>query len=87
LKVVVVYFALELAIVVVAVAFTWWTRRRRLRARDRCSLEGFVATGEAFVDPTTGIRQRGWFNPATGERRYASVDEGLDEPLSVTDAR
>ena len=74
LKVVLPYFALELAIIVVAVAVTWWTRRRRLRGRDRCSLEGFVATGEAFVDPTTGIRQRVWFNPATGERRHATLD-------------
>jgi hypothetical protein len=86
LKFVFSYFALELAIVVVAVAFTWWARRRRLRTRDRRSLEGFVRTDEAFVDPTTGIRQRVWFNPGTGERRYVTVDESLDEPLSGTDA-
>ena len=86
LKFVVSYFALELAIVVVAVAFTWWARRRRLRRRDRRSLEGFVRTDEAFVDPTTGIRQRVWFNPGTGERRYETVDEGVDGPLDATDA-
>jgi hypothetical protein len=37
-------------------------------------LEGFVRTDETFVDPTTGIRQRVWFNPHTGERRYQTVD-------------
>jgi len=74
LRFVVSYFAFELVVIVVAVAATMWVRRRRLRARDRRSLEGFVRTDETFVDPTTGIRQRVWFNPHTGERRYQTVD-------------
>ena len=74
LKFVASYLALEVVVVVVAIATTLWARRRRLRARDRRSLEGFVRTEEAFVDPTTGIRQRVWFNPRTGERRYVTGD-------------
>jgi len=30
----------------------------------------FQATGEAFIDPTTGVRMRVAVDPATGERRY-----------------
>ncbi len=74
LRFVVSYFAIEVVVIVVAVAATLWARRRRLRARDRRSLEGFVRTEEAFIDPTTGIRQRVWFNPRTGERRYEAGD-------------
>lgn len=75
LKFVVSYIALEVAVIVIAVVATWWARRRRLRSRDRRSLEGFVRTDEVFSDPTTGIRQRVWFNPRTGERRYETGDE------------
>ncbi|MEJ2287438.1 MAG: hypothetical protein P8Y02_02135 [Deinococcales bacterium] len=68
------YLGLEIVIVVVAVAATLWARSRRLRGRDRRSLEGFEQTDETFIDPTTGIRQQVWFNPRTGERRYITVE-------------
>lgn len=31
---------------------------------------GFRRTDERFVDPSTGVLMRVWFDPATGERRY-----------------
>lgn len=68
------YLGLEALVVVLAVAATFLGRRRRLRRRDARSLAGFVETGEVFIDPTTGIKQRVWFNPTTGERRYVTVD-------------
>lgn len=69
------YVGLEVAIVVVAVGATLWARRRRLRARDLRSLAGFERTDEVTIDPTTGIRQRVWYDPRSGERRYVREDE------------
>lgn len=74
LRVLTSYGALEVAIVVAAVGFTWWGRRRRLRSRRKPQLTGFVRTEETFFDPTTGIQQQVWFNPETGERRYVTID-------------
>jgi hypothetical protein len=31
---------------------------------------GFRRTDERFLDPSTGVLMRVWFDPATGERRY-----------------
>jgi hypothetical protein len=39
---------------------------------------GFQRTEERFLDPSTGVLMRVWFDPATGERRY------LPEPGSAT---
>lgn len=66
------YFVLEIGIVAVAVVTTLFKRRRRRqRMRDKDSPPpGFVLTDEVNIDPTTGIRQRIWYNPATGERVY-----------------
>jgi len=36
----------------------------------------FRATGEQFVDPTSGQRLRVYINPATGERRYHAEGKG-----------
>jgi hypothetical protein len=33
-------------------------------------LERFQRTDEVFVDPTTGVKTRVWFDPRSGERRY-----------------
>ncbi|HKI56365.1 MAG TPA: hypothetical protein VKB31_04375 [Trueperaceae bacterium] len=73
------YAFLEALVVVAAVVGTLWARKRRLRAGRRVSLEGFVPTDERFIDPTTGIRQRVWFNPVTGERRYQTIDRDGDD--------
>ena len=39
---------------------------------------GFRRTDERFLDPSTGVLMRVWFDPDTGERRY------LPEPGSAT---
>lgn len=75
LKFLVSYGVLELAVVVLAVGTTLWARRRRLRARDRRSLAGLERTEEVSIDPTTGIVQRVWFDPRSGERRYVTEGE------------
>lgn len=67
------YLAVGLVLVVGSLAVTRRNRRLRARPGDPGSLEGFEATGEVFIDPTTGVRQRVWFNPATGERRYQVI--------------
>lgn len=67
------YFGLEVAIVIVAVAVTFYIRRRRLQRRQSGIPRGFVRTDEVMIDPTTGIHQRVWFNPGTGERYYEIV--------------
>ncbi len=36
----------------------------------------FRRTDEVFVDPSTGVTMRVWFDPGTGERRYLA--EGVD---------
>lgn len=75
LKFVISYFALELLLVVSAVAITLWGRRRRLKPKRENPLEGFVKTEETFFDPTTGIKQQVWFKPQTGERYYITPKE------------
>lgn len=51
-------------------------RRRRLGPNDHPP-RGFIPTDELSIDPTTGIRQRVWFNPATGDRHYQNVGDKL----------
>jgi hypothetical protein len=34
--------------------------------------QGFDATEEVFIDPTTGVRMRVWVGVETGERQYRS---------------
>ena len=36
---------------------------------------GWQATGERFLDDTSGRMVEVWFNPATGERRYQDIGE------------
>jgi hypothetical protein len=62
--------ALDLSVLgVLIVATTIWERRyRRVPAANRRA--GFEATGESFVDPTSGTTVDVDYNPATGERLY-----------------
>ncbi len=62
--------ALDLTVLgVLIVVTTIWERRygRNAALRRR---PGFEATGESFVDPTTGTTVDVDYNPATGERLY-----------------
>lgn len=67
------YFAFEVFIVIVALAATWWVRRQRKKLRRDRVPEGYVRTDEVFTDPTTGVVQRVWYHPGTGDRFYETV--------------
>ncbi len=77
-KVLVAYFLAELVLVAVAVGATLWFRQRRQQQRQQGVPNGYVLTDEVFTDPTTGVVQRVWFNPETGERFYQTVQQ--DDP-------
>lgn len=55
-------------IVLVGIVFERW-RYRRVEERPEGSWE---ATGERFVDPSTGEPVEVFYDPRTGERRYVS---------------
>lgn len=69
------YILLEVLVVVAAVFFTLWGRKKRLQNNTQRPPHGFIKTAETFFDPTTGIRQEVWFNPKTGQRYYHSTDK------------
>ncbi|MCL6442884.1 MAG: hypothetical protein K6T83_05400 [Alicyclobacillus sp.] len=69
------YYAIELVIIAIAVAATLLLRRQRLKRNQARPPAGFVKTDEVFIDPTTGIQQRVWYNPATGERYYETLEK------------
>jgi hypothetical protein len=70
----VLYLAVNGALLVGAV----FLERKGYRPRvDRARGE-WRATGERFVDPTTGRMMEVRYNPATGERDYVEVKPGDD---------
>lgn len=52
---------------------TGWYRHARLRPKQPQVPPGFSRTDEVIIDPTTGIRQRVWYNDQTGERWYETL--------------
>jgi hypothetical protein len=54
---------------------TGWYRRARLRPKQAQVPAGFVRTDEIMIDPTTGVRQRVWYNEQTGERWYETLGD------------
>jgi hypothetical protein len=61
-----------------AVAFERWRYvRSASRARD-----GWQATGERFVEPTTGRLTEVYYNPDTGERDYRPADGAAGAPYN-----
>ncbi|MFO2549486.1 hypothetical protein QTN31_07570 [Alicyclobacillus cycloheptanicus] len=70
----IVYVIAVVIVAVLAFAFTRWQRYRRVDKAPQIP-PGFERTAEINVDPTTGIRQRVWYNPTTGERFYETLDE------------
>jgi hypothetical protein len=79
-KVLISYLFAELVLVALAVGATLWFRQRRKQQRQQGVPNGYVLTDEVFTDPTTGVVQRVWFNPETGERFYQAVRQ--DAPHS-----
>jgi hypothetical protein len=75
LKFILSYYVLDLLLVVGAILFTWWGRKKRLRSSVQKPPKDFIKTDEVFVDPTTGIKQQVWFNPQTGNRYYETLNE------------
>lgn len=75
LRFIVSYYALEALLIVGAIIFTWWARKKRLSSKAQKPLNCFIKTDEIFVDPTTGIKQQVWFNPQTGQRYYEIINE------------
>jgi hypothetical protein len=65
----VVVILLGLIIILAAFAVTAWQRQRRAQSGGQVP-RGFQRTDEVVIDPTTGARQRVWYNPRTGERLY-----------------
>jgi hypothetical protein len=59
---------------VIIAVFGW--DRYRVKRRDAGDDSAFQATGEVFLDPTTGQRTRVWYNPKTGQRDYRPEQEG-----------
>lgn len=66
-----------LFMVMVVIPFIRLLRDKRMRHPRPPHFEEYERTDEVFTDPTTGLRQRVWFNAKTGERYY--------EPLNTTD--
>lgn len=76
---VVIYFILGPLVVLISIIWTFIYRRKRLNKSTDQPLHGFHETDEIFIDPTTGIKQRVWFNPYTGQRHYQIIDENRRE--------
>ena len=69
------YYILEFLVVAAAIIVTTRARRKRMRPPATPLKERWIKTDEIFSDPTTGIRQRVWYDPETGERHYVPLDE------------
>ena len=67
----VLWLLFELAglILVVCIA-VWGYFRWDRRYHGAPGSDGFTATDETFLDPTTGHRMTVFFNAATGQRQY-----------------
>ncbi len=64
---------------IIVLGFIWFVsiaRKKRATQTDDQIPPGFEPTAEIAVDPTTGRKQRVWYNARTGERFYESL---LDE--------
>ncbi len=59
---------------------TLFERARYKRIAAEPPGPGWEATGERFRDPASGAKVDVWFNPVTGERRYARARTGAPPP-------
>jgi hypothetical protein len=69
------YVLVILLVAVIAFQGTAWYRRHRVKQRRQGPPTGFERTPEIYIDPTTGIRQRVWYNPTTGVRFYETLED------------
>ena len=69
---IVILIVVALVVIAVVVAVTQYDRYR-----PRVRHEFTMPTTEVHVDPVTGVRQRVYVNPATGERAF------VDEPVPL----
>ncbi|NMP23760.1 hypothetical protein [Sulfobacillus harzensis] len=68
------YLLALIIVALVALVITRYQRSRRLKTGQQPPA-GFSPTDEIFTDPTTGVRQRVWYNDATGERWYEPTND------------
>ena len=67
------YVIITLLIVLAMLLYVHRARQRRgMRGTDQVP-PGFEPTAEISVDPTTGIKQRVWYNARTGQRYYETL--------------
>ena len=59
---------------------TLFERARYKRIAEDAPGPGWEATGERFRDPVSGATVDVWFNPVSGERRYARAPIGAPPP-------
>lgn len=73
--VVVFYLIVAPLILIASIVGTLVYRRNRLKqAVDEPPFD-YQRTDEITIDPTTGIKQRIWYNRATGERYYQNITD------------
>ena len=67
-----VFGAYLLVVILLLAGSLIWTREKRKRrlAQPAPPPPGYHLTEETFTDPTTGILQRVWYNPESGDRWY-----------------
>ena len=73
------YLILTLIIVLGLLLYVNAARKRRGTRTDLVP-PGYEPTAEITVDPTTGRKQRVWFNSRTGQRFYESLADEERRP-------
>jgi|GEM_PF-3351425 len=67
------YLLVMAAVIFGVFQFTAWMRTYRMRKTAQVP-PGFRLTSEIYYDPTSGKKQRVWYNDKTGERFYETVE-------------
>lgn len=70
-----VYILVIALMALIAFAITARFRRARMQRGQVRVPHGYVQTDEIFIDPTTGARQRVWYNERTGDRWYETLSQ------------
>ncbi len=67
------YVVFQIGFVLVVIVMSRKKDRRYKRAVGAAP-EGYEPTRELYVDPSSGVRSRVYYNPLTGERLYVQED-------------